>query len=173
MNRLPIKTAANGYSKDPFYLIQTNGPEKRYVVSLRDKEKIKTIMTGFIEQMKNRVQIKIADLYVIDEPEEYYGELDKFRLFELMTEFEEVIFHHSHHDFMIHNPDSEDYIVFDEHGLLFIYTDEDYSHVLHQFKVEYRPKEKLIYEFSHWHVNLPNPEKRLNEMIEAFGLERS
>jgi len=89
-----------------------------------------------------------------------------------MTKHEAVIFHHGFHDLMIRKVDSGDYIVFDEHGLIFIYTDQDYTDVLSKLGAAYKPKQKLIYELNHWHYSLSEGSQSLAELIQDFELNR-
>ena len=172
MSDKPIKAVSKDFTTEPFYLIQSNGKDKRYVVSLRDKLRIRTLLAGFINQSKNEIQIKIRDLDRPEKPINYSGKLNKSKLHELMTKHEEVIFHNGHHDLMLRNPDSGDYIVFDEHGLIFIYTNKDYSEVLRNLDAEYKPEEKLIYDHNHWHYCLPEGNEKLLEMIRNLDLSK-
>ena len=50
---------------------------------------------------------------------------------------------------IIQNPDSDDYLTFDEHGLIYINTNDDYSDVLRNLGAEYKPNGKLIYQCFH------------------------
>ena len=171
MSYQPIKAAAKEFTNEPFYLIQSNGKDKRYVVSLSDKIRIRTLLAGFINQSTNEIQIKIRDLDNREKPVEYSGMINKSKLHDLMTMHEYVIFHNGYHDLMMKNSDTGDYIAFDEHGLIFIYTNEDYSEFLEKLNAEYKPNEKLIYEFNHWHYLLPKGRERLSEMIKDFKLK--
>jgi len=171
MNNLPIKATSREFTKEPFFLIQSNGTEKRYVVSLRNKIRIKILLSGFINQSKNEIQIKIRDFESYDKPIDYIGSLSKIKLHELMTKHEETIFHNGNHVLMLKNSESGDFIVFDEHGLIFIYTNQDYTDILIKLGAKYSPKQKLIYEFNHWHFCIEESEKKLKEMIKDFELE--
>ena len=55
MSDKPIKAISKDFTTEPFYLIQSNGKDKRYVVSLRDKLRIRTLLAGFINQSKNEI----------------------------------------------------------------------------------------------------------------------
>lgn len=173
MSNLPIKASSKEFTNEPFHVVQSNGADKRYVVSLRDKESIRTLFADFINQSDYDVQIKIRDLDDADSPIDYLGSVDKSRLHKLITKHEDVIFHHGYHDLMLRHPDTGDYIVFDEHGLIFIYTNQDYSSILAGLKAPYKPNEKLIYEYNHWHYCLANGQERLNEMIRDFKLNET
>lgn len=173
MSNQPIKAVSKEFTNKPFYLIQSNGTYKRFVVSLKDKVRIKTLLSGFINQSQNNVQIKLRDLDNPKKPIEYSGLLSKSKLHELMTIHEDVIFYNGYHDLMFRNPDSGDYLAFDEHGLIFIYTNQDYSGVLKNLEAEYKSDEKLIYEFNHWHYCLPEGQKKLADMIKDFKLKKN
>ena len=170
MSSRPIKSASRDFTKEPFHLVQENGNDKRYVVYLKDKIRIRTLLSGFINQANNEVQVKIRDLDNQEKPIDYSGSLNKSALHKIMTEYEEVIFHNGYHDLMIRNPNTSDYIVFDEHGLIFIYTDKDYGQILMNLEAHHGPNEKLIYEFDHWHYCLSNGREQLTEMIKKLGL---
>ncbi len=172
MSNQPIKAASKEFTKEPFYLIQSNGTDKRYVVSLSDNVSVRTLLAGFINQSKKEIQIKIRDLDNPENPIDYSGSLAKSKLHELMTKHEDVILYNGYHDLMFRNPDSGDYLVLDEHGLIFIYTDQDYSEILKNLGTEYKPDEKLIYEFDHWHYCLPEGREKLAEMIKDFELKK-
>jgi len=172
MSSQPIKAVSKEFSKEAFYLLQTNKKDRRYVVSLRDKIRIRTLLAGFINQAAAGLQIKIRDFSEPENPKDYFGKSTKTALHELMTKHEAVIFHHGFHDLMIRKVDSGDYIVFDEHGLIFIYTDQDYTDVLSKLGAAYKPKQKLIYELNHWHYSLSEGSQSLAEMIQDFKLKR-
>mgnify|MGYP001208517390 CR=1 FL=1 len=170
MSNQPIKAASKEFTNEPFHLIQSNGTDKRYVVSLRDKIRIRTLLAGFINQSENDVQIKIRDLDNPEKPIDYSGILNKSKLHELMTKHDDVIFHNGYHDLMLRNPKTGDYVAFDEHGLIFIYTNKDYSEILKNLEADYRADEKLIYELNHWHYCLSEGREKLAEMIKDFEL---
>ncbi len=172
MSNRPIKAASKEFNNEPFYLIQSNGQEKRYVVALRDKIRIRTLLAGFINQATNEIQLKISDLDNPSRPVDYFGSSSKSKLHELMTKHEDVIFHNGYYDLMLRNPDSGDYIVFDEHGLIFIYTNQDYLETLKNLEAKFKPEEKLIYEFNHWHYCLPEGREKLADMIKDFELKK-
>lgn len=168
----PIKAVAKESSNEPFYLIQSNGLDKRYVVSLRDKVTIKALFGAFINQSEDTIQVKIIDFEEYEGPIDYSGEISKGKLHELMIKHEEVLFHNGYHDFMLKYPGSGDIMVFDEHGLIFIYTSLNYADVLSNFNVAYKPDEKLLYEYNHWHYCLHGGREKLTDMIKDFELEK-
>jgi hypothetical protein len=172
MSNPPIKAASRDFTDEPFFLTQSKGSEKRYIVSLKDKISIRVLLAGFINECTSEVQVKITDFENPDGPVDYYGSSDKPKLHQLMTKYEDVIFHNGFHDLMLRNPASGEYIVFDEHGLIFIYTSQDYAETLKNLHAEYKPDEKMIYEFSHWHYCMAGSKEKLAGMIAELGLEK-
>lgn len=67
----------------------------------------------------------------------------------MLSKYKEVVLHNGYHDLMLRRPETGDYVVFDEHGLIFIYTQENYSDTLDKFGLTHRVNEKLIYQFNH------------------------
>lgn len=171
MTDKPIKAASKYVSSKPFYLIQAHNSDRRYIVWLRDKIRIRTLLAGFINRAVSKADVKIR---IFESPEEfidYSGLVEKSALHLLMTKYEDVLFHNGYHDFMIRIPEIDEYIVLDEHGLIFIYSTKDYQEILHGLEAEYRPDEKLIYEFDHWHYCLAEGREKLLLLIGELQLQ--
>ncbi|MCK6640963.1 MAG: hypothetical protein L6Q81_12850 [Bacteroidia bacterium] len=88
----------------------------------------------------------------------------------LIDKYDGVVFHDGCNELMIRIPESGEYMAFDEHGLVFIYTQADYSNDLARYEIKYKPKEKLIYEFDHWHYRPGNAKEDLACFISDLGL---
>lgn len=167
----PIKTAITGISISPFFLIQQNKNEKRYIAWINDKIKIRIIIAGFINKAKDNLNVKIVNFYDVDKGETFQGEISKSDLHLKMTEFEDVLFHNGFHDFMVMNPDTKEYIVFDEHGLIFIYTNEDYTEIFKNLNINLNNSAKLTYEFDHFHYIIPEGNNKLEKFINELNLK--
>lgn len=170
MSTQPIKATSREVTKDPFYLIQTNGSDKRYVVWLCEKVRIRTLIAGFINKAANHVEVKVRDFDEVEDGADNFGEVTKLQLHQLMTKYEEVLFHNGYHDLMIRIPETEECIVFDEHGLIFIYTSDAYDEVLMRLDAVHKPDEKLIYEFDHLHYCMAEGKDLLRRFIDELGL---
>ena len=168
----PIKADSADFTKDEFYLIQTSGPDQRYVASFQDKSKIHRFMTDFINKVEDEVEVRIIEFDESQQPIQFSGIIQKTELLSIVAIHDEVIFHHGKYDFMLRNSQTEEYFAFDEHGLLFIYTDQDYSEILHQLGAERRQDEPLIYEYDHWHIGLPEGEEKFAALINDSNLEQ-
>jgi hypothetical protein len=73
----PIKCASKDFKAAPFYLIQSNGTEKRLVASFQDKEVIKTFLLTFINKADKELQIKIRDFDDHENPIDFDGTITK------------------------------------------------------------------------------------------------
>lgn len=167
----PIKCASTDFTSKPFYLIQYNELEMRFVASFQDKEKIKQFLTMFIEGGTDELHVKICNLEDSQNLKEYEGVVKQSKLKDTLNKYEEVVFHHGLHDLMISCPETGDSVVFDEHGIIFIYTQVDYKNVLEQFGLAYRPNEALIEEVDHWHYTNADERENLKNLINELNLK--
>lgn len=168
----PIKCASKYFKTSPFYLIQSNGADKRFVVSFQDGEKIKLFLTIFIDSSDSDLQVKIRDFRDHENPIDFDGTVTKAKLTSALHKYAEVIFHDGFHELMLMSPNTGDYIAFDEHGLVFIYTKYNYAGALNKYGLTYKASEKLIYEFDHWHYRSAYGREDLNQLINELGLEK-
>lgn len=171
----PIKAVRAG--KNPsfgqaFYLIQRNVGMQRYVISLPDKEKIRELLLEFIKSLLKKPLVKIRHFYE-DEEEgtDYSGSVKVKRLVKCLEIHEDVIFHNGMHDFMVMDPQTEDYLVFDEHGLLYFYTNENCPALFKGFDIPFVPDQKLLYEYDHWHFSIADGQNKIAEMIRFLKFE--
>lgn len=167
----PIKCASKDFKTSPFYLIQSNGSDKRFVASFQDREKIKQFLTSFVDNTSEKLQIKIRDFDDRENPIDFSGQATKSKLKTVLDKYNEVVFHDGYHDLMLRRPETGDYIAFEEHGLVFIYTRDNYSDTLEKLGLTYKANEKLIYEFDHWHYRPANGRQDLKNLINELGLE--
>jgi len=170
MSSLPIKCAARGYAPGPFYLVQSNGNEKRYVAGFTDKDRIKLFLFAFIDGVTDEVLVRIVDGPGDDDPVGYTGPVDKALLKRMIDKHELVIFHDGMHDLMIRDAVSGDYLAFDEHGLIYLYTSRDTSGLMQGHGLQYRANGRLIHEFDHWHVSPPNAPDLLVDLVRDLAL---
>lgn len=167
----PIKCASKDFKTSPFYLIQSNGSDKRFVASFQDGLKIKQFLISFINQSLDDLQIKIRDFDDEENPVDYQGQVAKSKLKSTLDKYEEVVLHDGYHDLMLRRPETGDYIAFDAHGLVFIYSQYNYSDTLERLGLAYKANERLIYQFDHWHYRSGNGRQDLKNLINELGLE--
>jgi hypothetical protein len=166
----PIKSASNAFKSTPFYLIQSNGPDKRFVAYFENKQNIRSFLLSFVNNAVDKLQIKIRDFDNPDNPRDFEGDVSKQQLRSVLDKYEELIFHDGYHDLMIRLPETGDYVAFDEHGLVFIYTDADYSDILKTCGLTHQPDQKLVYQYEHWHYRPKNAREDLKSLIKELGL---
>lgn len=167
----PIKCFSGKYKASPFYLIQSNGADQRYVASFQKVQTINDFILHFAATASGKLQLKIRDLDDRDLQKEFLGILTKSELSTLLETFQSLIFHDGYHELMIRIPESGDYIAFDEHGLVFIYSNDDFSAILKKSGLQYRPNEAFIYEFDHFHVRPANAKADLERLVNEWKLE--
>ncbi len=167
----PIKCASKDFKTSPFYLIQTDGSNKRFIASFQDELKIKQFLTLFIDLTSEFLQIKIRDFDDKENPLDFEGVATKSKLKSTLVDFEELVLHDGYHDLMLRRPETGDYISFDEHGLVFIYSQDDYSDILEGLGLTHNPNEKLIYNYDHWHYRPANGRQELNKLIKELELD--
>jgi hypothetical protein len=167
----PIKCASAEYTAKPFHLIQANETDRRYVISFQDVEKIRTFMFAFIDRASETVAVKLRDNDDADQPTDYDGDVAPQHLKNVINAFEETVFYDGYTDLMIRLPESGDYVVFDQHGLVFVYTHDDYSEVLQQLENPFNPNEQLIYEVSHWHIRPAKARENLHLLVAELDLQ--
>ena len=154
-----------------FYFIQSNGSDKRFVASFQDGQKIKQFLILFIDQTLDELQIKIRDFDDKENPIDFEGQATKSKLKTTLDKYEEVIIHDGYHDLMLRRTETGAYIAFDEHGLVFIYTKDNYSDTLERLGLTYKANEKLIYQFDHWHYRPANGLQDIKNLVNELGLE--
>ncbi|MBN8684367.1 MAG: hypothetical protein J0L99_17090 [Chitinophagales bacterium] len=166
----PVKCVSRDYHSSPFYLIQTNGPAKRLVASFQDGQAIKSFLTTFIDASPNALQIKIRDYADHENPTDFDGTAGKVAIKTALDKYEALILQDGYHELMLRRPETGDYLVFDEHGLVYLYTPDDYSEILEQSGLTYKTNEKLIEQFDHLHYRPANAKQDLQDLISELGL---
>ena len=163
------KCASKEAPKDPFYLIQSNGSDKRYVISLHDPEKIKLLLFNFIRKSRY-LDLKVRDMKSPENPTDYVGMLRRKKLLSILEKYDEFLFDNGNFEFMARISRTGEYIVFDDHGLLFIYSKKDYQSFIESIDIAYQEDQKLIYEFNHWHHGDEDHHEKLMNFVNALGM---
>lgn len=167
----PIKCASRDFKKSDFYLIERNGSDKRFIASFMNAETIARLIKSFVEQCDKDIRVKICDLADQSNPTDIGGSVDKNLFLSALEKYNDVIFHDGYHELELMNPKTMDLLAFDEHGLVYIYSDKNYSEILENFGLTFRPNESLITRFDHWHIRTATGQKDLKSFIDALGLE--
>src|SRR5882757_9976093 len=115
----PIKSASADYKKEPFYFLQKGKVSQRYIAWFCDKEKIKRFLLAFISKASSGLEVKILDLTDAENPHLLKGEVSPAQIEKALDTHEEVIFHDGYHDLLLLNTATSEYVVFDQHGIIF------------------------------------------------------
>ncbi len=174
----PVKCISDRYESEPFYLIQykyRNGIDyrdldTRYIAWFRNKATIKSFLKDFSNKTNKELQVRITDLANIDSPVSYEGFVAKSTLIDVLEEHAETIFHDGYHELMIKIAESGDYIVFDEHGLIYLYTLYNYRDILSDYKLKYKPDGKFIDQQEHGHYSPANRQSLIKLLINTLEL---
>ena len=165
------KCVSEGFTTEQFYLIQSNGVDNRFIVSLRNPNDILYMLNSFIEKAQHELQVRVRDLDDSENPIDFDGQVKKEDLIKAITRYHNALFHNGYFDLMIRHPETGDYIVFDEHGLIFIYSQEDFSVFLDSLQIPFNPDEKLPYEYGHWHYKSEEGSAELQQLIKDLDLK--
>lgn len=166
----PIKSASNEYKVSPFYCIETSGTTKRYIASLQDEQRIFDFILKFFRICETEIELTIKNLSNPDSPIEYTGKKSVSDAFKAFTRYSGLLLHDGYQELVIKNPATGDYLVYDDHGLLFIYSDDDYESMFIRLALEHRPDQKMIYDFPHWHIGISDGATQLKGLIDLLQL---
>jgi hypothetical protein len=161
----PRKCIARDFVPKSFYIIETNGEEQRYVVSFSDIAGIKRLLWYFIEAAEDYLQVRIADLEDRDSPIDYDGASSKENLKLVIEKYSDFVFHDGYHDFMLRHPKSGDYIAYDEHDNIYIYSNEDYAPVLEGIGIEHQIDEQFIFNVDHYHYRSGSGKEMFRNLV--------
>ena len=169
-HKKPLKCAAKDFTRTPFYIIQKKGAQQRYVASFADKEQIKSFLLAFAGKAGAGLHIKIRDLGDQDNPQDYSGKVTFTQLKNALDNFEDFIFHDGFHDFMIRHSGTGDYIVFDEHALIFIYSGDNLAPMLNSYNLASKENAQFIYNQDHWHYRPAEAQQYIADLVSYLEL---
>jgi len=167
-----IKCASVNYKVEPFFIIQTNGIDQRYVASFQNIEKLKKFMLDFNEKSSNENQIRFHHLLDAEKPDIYTGLISKENFVEMLDKYNDMIIYYGFHDLMLRNSETGDYFAFDEHGLIYIYSVEDYKQILEEYGLEFKENQELNFESDHEHLSKVTDKQDLLSLIKEYKLQK-
>jgi hypothetical protein len=101
----------------------------------------------------------------------YYGEVSIDRLQKIIKSNEKYVFQDGSNQLCVKRSDTGEYIVLDDHGILFIYSGSlCFAELCKEAGLEER-LEKLIYASGHWHRSPKDADKLANKFIRDLGLK--
>jgi hypothetical protein len=168
----PIKCTSRHFKQSDFYLLEQNGSDRRFVASCVNSEKIELLIKSFVNECDKDIRVKICDLADQNNPVDIEGVVDKYLFISTFEKYFDLIFHDGYHEIELMNPQTMDLLAFDEHGLLYIYSDQNYSELLENLGLPFKPNESLITNFDHWHIRTATGQNDLKSFINAIGLKQ-
>jgi hypothetical protein len=101
----------------------------------------------------------------------YYGKTSLSKLERTVKSNEKFLFQDGHIQVSIKRSDTGEYLTFDEHGVLYIYSNSDKFEKL-CVKAGFEKKvEKLVSESGHWHILPKDSEKFKRNFISQLNLK--
>ena len=82
-----------------------------------------------------------------------------------MSVYDNIIFQNGNHELLLKNVVTDEVLVFDDQGLVFLYTEADYSSLFKQFHIKYSPTDTLIYEHDHLKNAHNKEDEKLYELL--------
>ncbi|XOV67499.1 MAG: hypothetical protein ACFHU9_17935 [Fluviicola sp.] len=155
--------------KESFYLVQKYEKQTRYVISLQSPEDALLLLYNFIRKSRY-LDLKIRDMDNNENPTDYVGMLGRKKLLVILEKNEDILLGNVFFEFMAKNSRTGEYIVFDDHGLLFIYSNKDYASFIEQVDVSRNDEAKLIYEYNHWHNGPAGHREALQHFIKELEM---
>lgn len=166
------KSVRGDYSPNPFYFIEHNEEYalSRIVAFTQDVNQLKTLFKEIIEYFPQEIDVlfKILDGNDFDR---FHGIIEKYKLLVTLNKFEEFVFEDGSFQLCIKFPDNDEYVALDEHGVLFIYSlDEFFINKLEKNNFIAR-KEEMIFLKPHYHHMIKDSEIFAQKFIEELELE--
>ena len=170
----PIKCTVAGKQapSEPFYLLHTHGEANRVVVQPATETLIWRLIEDFLDTCPDIIYVKVRDWNDPENPLEYTGSGNKQEVLETLRKFSDVVLYHGKHDLMLRAPKTLDTLGFDEHGLIFLYTDRDLEQYMEALQIPFKPEEKLPYELDHWHVTTTEADESFKPFLTALALRQ-
>ncbi len=175
-----LKSARNDYNPDPFYFFEENETFKRYVVYNPFYDVIKNIFIDIISNYNSEIEILLKDLKDYDETgkkdiiwDHYYTKTTKDKILEALDVHSKYIFYDGYQQLCIRDSITEDYFAFDDHGILFIYSENKLiEDILKKYKIK-NSKNELILEKPHWHIRPKDADDLKISFIKDLKIDRS
>lgn len=159
INDLKPKAVRDGYAPVPFFFRQTNDEGDARIVawtaSIRD---LQAVFKNLIERLPERTEVllKIRRESAEELPPDVdlwrrsYGIVHRHALLEAIDRCESFVFRDSRNQLCVRDPETLDYIVLDDAGVIYVYSHrEEYCELLLQHGLEKRI-ESLISDAGHW-----------------------
>ena len=173
-----IKAWAKDYDEKPFSFVEAAEHGKRLIAWSENEDQIKKAFYGLLDSFPTEVEVLLKISLKTDSNEKplwtrYHGQIDRWKLFKIVSENECYVFSDGMHQFCIKDKDSGRYLAFDEHGIFYLYgpSAEDIK-FFEQLGFENRYAEP-IFSIHHFQHVPKDPEKLEMKIVADLGLTRA
>jgi hypothetical protein len=171
------KAVVQGYAPRPFFFAQTSPQGSiRRVAWTGDLPQLKRLVYAILRHFTANalVLMKVGKEDVADGPvwTRYHGEAPLAKVIQAMQANERMVFQDGYTQLCVRDADTGDYIALDEHGVLYIYSDDPvFAQICTDSGLSER-EEALISEHGHWRRALDNADDLQHRFISALGLQQ-
>lgn len=166
------KSVRENYKPDPFYFTEylKDYDKFRYTAWSYNLDQTRDLFYKLLDYFPKEVEVLLKIRKEGDDWDWYFTEIKLVDLMDALISYDEYFFNDGGHQFCIKNLETDEYIVNDEHGIIFIYSFN------HEFADELerngylKRDEELIYEKDHWHIHIKDYEIVMKEIIDKLNL---
>lgn len=180
--KIDSKAVSPDYNPEPFYFVEASETgEVRMPCWSPDPAPLIEIMlqalNGFPEEvgvlLKARVETSLTQADQ-DEWVRFFGYCNKRAVQNVVARFRKFIQCDSTHQFMVRNTDTGEYLVFDDYGILWIYSeDPKFMHFLQKRGYSEKKGQKLICEGPIWRLTAPDSADQLRQIVDLLMLNEA
>ncbi len=166
------KAELRGYSEEPFFKTDKDYDQGRIIAWAGDVERQAQLFWSLAEALGERIDYLLkVELDVNEKASQWrriFGNILLSDLKVAIKSHDELFFHDSGFQICLRKPDSGEYFAYDEHGIFWIYSnDECFIKILKESGLSER-EAQLICDSSHWHIRPNNAEYRLEQFIQTL-----
>ena len=177
--KIDSKAVSPGYNPRPFYSVDASETgEVRMPCWSPDPAPLVEIMlealNGFPEEIGVLIKARVETSST--QPEEdgwvrFFGYCNKRAVQNAVARFRKFIQCDSTHQFMVRNTDTGEYLVFDDYGILWIYSrDPKFIDILQGRGYSEKKGQTLVYEGPTWRLTAPDSGGQLRQLVDSLML---
>jgi hypothetical protein len=180
--KIDSKAVSPDYNPGPFYFVEASQTgEVRMPCWSPDPAPLMEIMletlNGFPEEVGVLIKARVETSSTHPEEDEwvrFFGYCNKRAVQNAVARFRKFIQCDSTHQFMVRNTDTGEYLVFDDYGILWIYSgDPKFIEILQGRGYSEKKGQKLIYEGPSWRLTAPDSAGQLRQLVDLLMLHEA
>jgi hypothetical protein len=161
------------YGPEPFFFRQRFSGGSRWVAWTPKLSQLKTLVYSILDTFPDDVEVllKLREKESDDRFSRYMGAVERKALVETIRRNEPFVFSDGGHQLCVKRPDTDEHIAFDDHGVLFIYSQSPQLVALCRSGGFRRQRRKLIFADGHYHVRPKGAVELGRALVSELGLE--